>query len=841
MLLSLAFISSITICLIAIPMIVASHDKHEDTPYYSLIAICLTTTLYQWFSWQFHEASNITTAVELLKYQSAALIITAPCIFYCFAKWTEFKKINTWLYIQIAIAAVLLIINAFSNFGIRYSQLEQSSVELIYSEFSTDSFIGVRSIFGYFFLAYGITLIFWIGSRVNFFVKQQQRIYAYSLSIFILFLISSAIWSLINSNGNTAYVSLIGFPLTLLMLILAVNIAHKVKIKSEELFLQQSRQIPIEQAMTCLAQGVSNADNLSFYDEVAINIQNLYKTKYAFIGVCHYEDGETKIKTISVVKNGKVIDNFEYLLAGTPCNDVIGKQVCTYPNHVDELFPKDVMLKEMSIKSYVGLPLFSADKDPVGIVVLLENEEYKIDDNLLKILHVFGARIGAELSRDRLDNKLKHMAYVDQTTKLPNRTRLFDEISRHFQTGFTNNNNVILMLIDIDRFKDVNRVYGYDVAEEILKTVGERLKTYGNKDIFIARNYGGEFAVLISNINNDGSHLTQIHWQAVSDLIKSPIHINNKEIKLECSAGAVVFPHQVSEQPSILRCAESALQQAKYAGRNQCALFDANLQAIFDRKQELQKLLREALDNEEGLFLVYQPQTDHDGKLVGAEALIRWIHPEKGFISPAEFIPMVEETELIHVVGYWVIRKVLSQIQAWQQTNHTVPDHISINVAAKQLTNLNFTKSLLKACSEFDVNPSQIVLELTESGLLSDVDYAIEILKQLQTHGFKIALDDFGTGYSSLSYLKKMPIDILKIDKSFVDDIAILSTKQLMQSVFSIAEHLHFEIIAEGTETLDQVDELVKIGCDCFQGYYFSKPLEPELFINWEYDKNNPT
>jgi len=439
------------------------------------------------------------------------------------------------------------------------------------------------------------------------------------------------------------------------------------------------------------------------------------------------------------------------------------------------------------------------------------------------------------LSRDILAKKLQQLAYYDYITKLPNRASLFEKIHLTYQRNIDIQSNSLLILIDLDNFKDVNKVYGYDIADDILKEIGHRLSIYAGDNMFVARNDGDEFAILIDQLKGDKTSLIEVHWQALSAIIKAPIRINEQEIIVQCSAGNVIYPLQADDNYSVIRYAESALQQAKHNGRNQYAIFDKNIQALFERQQIILKEIHDAIHEDTQLYMVYQPQADLSGNILGAESLIRWIHPEFGMISPAEFIPIIEQTELMHDLGYWIIKNVLKQIQTWKRDDLKVPNHISINIAVKQLVHHDFVKKIASLCNAYNVHPSQIVLELTESGILHDTSIAIESLQALRQQGFIIALDDFGTGYSSLSYLKDLPLDILKIDKSFIDDIFSPSTNQLIQSMFSISKHLHLDIIAEGMESRDQVDELTKLGCKCFQGYFYSKPLKPNELINWHY------
>ena len=251
--------------------------------------------------------------------------------------------------------------------------------------------------------------------------------------------------------------------------------------------------------------------------------------------------------------------------------------------------------------------------------------------------------------------------------------------------------------------------------------------------------------------------------------------------------------------------------------------------AIKDAARELEEDLSSALQNNDELSMVYQPKVDANGRLTGSEALLRWHHPVKGFISPAHFIPIAEETGLIHELGKWVLRRVFEQIRDWQQRN--VPLHrVSINVTASQFAEGDFIHYLLAQRADYHIPAQLIEVELTESSLLFDSHKAIEQLKTLQNTGISVALDDFGTGYSSLSYLRDLPLNVLKIDKSFIDNINHQQSKELVRSIIAIGKHMKLLTVAEGTESKEQVEMLKEMGCDYFQGYFFSRPLTAEAF-----------
>ena len=807
----------------------------KNKPYLLTLALLnILLPLYHYFTWQFHTALSLEDGILQSKYQTTFVLLFLPLLTFTFGRWCNYKHTNKLVLTYTLIIIPLLIIIFIGDYSLRYGDhTELIHYQSIFGD-NLSLLIGDNNYFKWFGFLYILNFILILFFSYRLFINKNSLI-ALFIIIYILgqIFVTYSGYKIDRLEWKLFYFG--GFPLTVFSVVITMLLSVNFKNIKDKFEKNISQKAAIETAMKSLAQNTSDSENNTFYNKTALNMQRLFKTKLVFIAHNRHGNINGTIETLAVVKNEHIISNFSYNLKDTPFNKVVGKKICIYDNDVDLLFPNDILLTEMRIKSYIGLPIFDSNEQRIGLIVLLHDIEYKIDRHLITFLKVFGDRIGSELSRDLLDKKLKYIAYNDYITNLPNKASLLKKISATFKTNITTEDNSLLMLIDVDNFKEVNTIYGYEIADDILKEIGHRLKVYIGESSFVARNNGDEFAILINQHTSDIESLIDIHWQAISAVIKAPIFIDNQAIKIECSAGVVIFPLQAHDRYSVIRHAESALQQAKYNGRNQYAVFNKNVQAAIERKKIILKYLYEAIHVNDQLSMVYQPQTDSKGKLLGAEALVRWTHPELGFISPGEFIPIVEQTELIHALGYWIIEDVLKQLQTWTISGETIADHISINIASKQLVHDDFVNKLINYCDNYDIKPSLIVLELTESGILTDTSFAIECLKKLRSYGFKIALDDFGTGYSSLSYLKDLPIDIIKIDKSFIDEIHILSTKQLIQSIFSIGAYLDLAIVAEGTENKDQIDELASLGCNIFQGYYFSKPLIPKKFINWHF------
>ncbi|TYK66542.1 bifunctional diguanylate cyclase/phosphodiesterase [Colwellia echini] len=831
------YTAAMTLNLLCALVIMVSGIQKQESHFLSLALLNVLVFLFNLFSWQLHASTTLESIIQISRYQTMVTIIGLPLMTFTFGSWSKYKYTKQ-LTMALSIAVIpFLILNFLGDSSLRYSgetQLVQftsvfgNTISLLSGE-TNPIFVGIH-------------IIFVINSlMLAFFSYRLFRQEKNTVAIILAFLLLAQVFA--NYIGykidslELPFFYVGGLPLTLISVVCLVLISSRYKTNIEKLKKGEQQKADIDKAISALAIEVSNTDDFQFYNKTALNIQQLFKTKFVNIGIYCEGEIERRIETLSVINNGKLMENFSYPLKNTPCDEVVGKDICIYENNVDKQFSEDEWLTNQEIKAYIGIPLFNKQKEPLGIVTLMHDTKYQLDLNLRSLLDVFANRISAELARDNLAKKLKMLAYYDYITKLPNRAHLLEQINLSFKRNAYNQTNALLILVDLDNFKEINKVYGYDFADDILKEIGHRLKIYAGENIFVARNGGDEFAIIIDQLSGDKTSLIEVNWQAISAVIKAPIRINDQEVIVECSAGNVIYPLQTDDMHSVIRYAESALQQAKYNGRNQYAVFDKNIQAVFERQQIILTEVQAAMTDNNQLHMVYQPQTDGDGNLMGAESLIRWISPEYGFISPAEFIPIVEKTELIHQLGYWIIENVFKQLQSWKTAELKTPAHISINIAAKQLIHTDFVPKLVSLCNEYQIIPSEIVLELTESGILEDKSIAIASLLSLKGHGFMIALDDFGTGYSSLSHLKDLPIDILKIDKSFIDDVFSPGTKQIIQSMFSTSKHLDLDTIAEGMETKEQVDELLHLGCTCFQGYYFSKPLPAEDFIQWRHLK----
>jgi diguanylate cyclase (GGDEF)-like protein len=504
----------------------------------------------------------------------------------------------------------------------------------------------------------------------------------------------------------------------------------------------------------------------------------------------------------------------------------------------------ELLLLDLSLPDSHGLETFTkiyAHSPKVPVIVLTGN-----DDNALALLavkagaqdYLFKGRLDRELlvrsmqysiERKRYQEELEHQANYDTLTGLPNRNLLHDRL-RQAVFAQREAHPVAVVFLDLDHFKFVNDSLGHSLGDKLLATIAERLQSIVRDGDTVARLGGDEF-VLILNDQTKGDVIFRV-MQRILATISEPITIGSQELYITCSAGVSVYPQDGPDVESLLKNADVAMYRAKEHGRNNVQFYTSEMNALANERLALEHSLRKALDRNE-LLLHYQPKVSlATGEVVGAEALVRWQHPEWGLIAPKRFIPIAEETGLIVPIGEWVLRTACMQNQAWRAAG-LPPGVVSVNVSARQFRQDRLVKTVGQILTESGMKPEHLEIELTESMVMHDAEAAIKILQGLKALGIALSVDDFGTGYSSLSYLRRLPLDTLKIDQSFVRDIADENGGDgglLAQAIISLGHSLKLKITAEGVENDAQLEFLRAHHCDEVQGYYFSKPLPAAEF-----------
>jgi diguanylate cyclase (GGDEF)-like protein/PAS domain S-box-containing protein len=420
------------------------------------------------------------------------------------------------------------------------------------------------------------------------------------------------------------------------------------------------------------------------------------------------------------------------------------------------------------------------------------------------------------------ERRLHHLAHHDPLTGLANRTLLQDELK--FSIDFAVRNKVLggLAFLDLDNFKHINDNFGHDAGDVVLREIANRLKLSVRDNDTVARVGGDEFVLVINNQLGEEQLADLI--ERIRERVSAPIAVNGRDILPSTSIGVARFPHDGDTVDRVMRAADAAMYHAKAMGKNNCQFYSAELNQIVHQHLMLEASLSRAIGNHE-MVLGYQPKVDlRSGKVVGAEALVRWNHPEKGMVPPDSFIPVAEETGLIVPLGEWVIIEACGALKALEALGIT-DFVISVNLSARQLRQRQFAAGLSRTLKRLGVNPANLELEVTESQLMDHPEEAMEALADLKALGVRLSIDDFGTGYSSLSHLQKFPVDYIKIDRSFLGDVAQGDHAVIARAIIALGHNLKLKVIAEGVETLEQLTFLRDNDCDQMQGWYFSPAL----------------
>ena len=458
----------------------------------------------------------------------------------------------------------------------------------------------------------------------------------------------------------------------------------------------------------------------------------------------------------------------------------------------------------------------------------------------MALLPSLGERLAIVGIRDiteqkRSEQEIYQLAFYDPLTGLANRRLLLNQVETEITIANRNHSVGAVIFMDLDRFKILNDSLGHHIGDELLMQVAKRIQSVLRDEDLAARMGGDEFVVLIrphgSSMDQMQSAVLKIA-EKIRRTLSQPYLVKGYEYHCSSSLGISLFPEEGVDASEVLQQADKAMYKAKELGRNTVCFYHISMQQQADDKLYLEKELRRAIKYQH-FNLYYQPQLDQHGVVYSAEALIRWQHGEKGLISPAQFIPLAEETGLIIEIGQWVLNEACSQLKQWREQGIAL-DHVAINVSARQFGQADFVSSVRQAIETTKIAPSSLFIELTEGVLLKDIKETVNKMHALKEIGVKISIDDFGTGYSSLAYLKKLPLDQLKIDQSFVRDIMVdPNDAVIVEMIINMAQNLELEIVAEGVENKAQKDFLLARGCLIFQGYYFSKPLPAEAFISY--------
>ncbi|WP_188150436.1 EAL domain-containing protein [Teredinibacter waterburyi] len=594
-----------------------------------------------------------------------------------------------------------------------------------------------------------------------------------------------------------------------------------------------TRQYLIEASLKSVASGVSASSNFVFFDELTRQLAILYDASFVMIAQINPDKTIASYTTTSFCIGGEIRENFSAPLEGSVGEFIVSSESAVANNGIKQLVPRDRSVQYYNLDSCVGARLQNDQGEITGFIAVLDSASFAQVDELSPILDIIADRAGSEIQRLEAEKRVRRMAFEDFITGLPNRAMLHEHLMQLVTECASTNVYAAAFFLDIDHFKTINEALGHDVGDSVLRHIGNRLKSALPADFFVARLGGDEFVVVqrfVTQAAVDQGLL--ITAGKIIELLSKPLELGDRVVSLGTSVGVLKIPDQASTETDIMRHGDSALFKAKQEGRNRFEIYDAELQTRVDERLEVEKGLRIALEKNQ-LELYYQPKVNAVGRICGAEALIRWRHPVHGFISPATFIPVAEETGLIHLIGDWVVSTIAERLNVWQMAGFGNIGDVSINVSAWQFARPDFIPKTLAALRLNNIDVSRLSVEVTETAILRDITATKKKLKQLRDFGISVALDDFGTGYSSLAYLKDLPLDAFKIDRAFVDDLGSSQTAALVHSMLSIGGHMNLAVIAEGVETAEQHRQLCEMGCEIFQGFYFARPMPEYEFISW--------
>jgi diguanylate cyclase (GGDEF)-like protein/PAS domain S-box-containing protein len=603
--------------------------------------------------------------------------------------------------------------------------------------------------------------------------------------------------------------------------------------ESEDKIRRLNRVYAVLSGINTLIVRVRNRDEL-FKEACRIAVE---QGGFRMSLICIADRGTMKIVPVaSAGKDAELLTAIETLLLsseGAP-NTMVARAMMEKKAIVsnDSQSDPQVLLGERYAKSGVRsvavLPLI-ASNESVGVLALYANEIEFFHEEEIKLLTDLTGNMSFALDHIEKEEKLNYLAYYDVLTGLANRSLFLERVAQCARGAANSDHSLALILFDLERFKSINDTLGVPAGDALLRQVAEWLTRMVGDASLLARLGSDHFAVVLPQLKQ-GQDMRQFVEKAMDGFLDHPFRLNDAIFRISAKAGIALFPDHGAKAETLFKNAEAALKNAKSTGEPYL-LYTQKMSAGVAGKVSLENKLRRAIDNEE-FVLYYQPKVNFlSGKLTGAEALLRWNDPETGLVAPGRFIPVLEETGLIHEVGRWAMRKAIEDYLRWRDAG-TATVRIAVNVSPLQLRNRSFLAEIERAINvDAQAAASGLELEITEGVIMGDVKHSISTLQAIRKMGITVAIDDFGTGFSSLSYLAKLPVDTVKVDRSFVVGMTSgPSGLSLMSAIISLAHSLNLNVVAEGVETDEQSRLLRLLGCDEMQGFLFSKPVPSEIF-----------
>jgi|KBSMisStaDraftv2_1062788.scaffolds.fasta_scaffold02490_3 diguanylate cyclase (GGDEF)-like protein/PAS domain S-box-containing protein len=568
---------------------------------------------------------------------------------------------------------------------------------------------------------------------------------------------------------------------------------------------------------TLCAWGAIGLDNATTYNAVAEQKQELRVAAVAF-------ESQEAMLVADAQHNILRVNSACCRITGYRADELIGRRpdVFQFRRPDGSVDASRIATLEVGEEWSGELEVLCKDGTPVALWLSITAVRSQQDE----VTHyVYAASDNTE--RKRAEEEIRSLAFYDPLTQLPNRRLLMDRLTHALATSERTGDEGALLFIDLDKFKTLNDTRGHDVGDLHLMQVARRLEECLRECDTVARWGGDEFTVLLEGLGGDADEAAQRAGMVARKILarlNEPYQLQRQEHHSSPSIGVVMFRGQAQPADELLKQADLAMYQAKGSGRNTVSVYDPSMQATVTRHARLEADLRQGLQN--GQFLLYyQPQVGIDGQLLGAEALVRWNHPERGIVPPGEFISVAEDSGLILPLGRWILRTACAQLRTWSARPATASLSLAVNISARQFYDAQFVEQTLELLEETGIDPRRLKLELTESLLIKNLDGIVDKMHILMQRGIRFALDDFGTGYSSLSYLKRLPLEQLKIDRSFVRDLFNDENDiAIARAIVTLGQSLGMQVIAEGVEEERQWRFLESIGCQAFQGYFFGRP-----------------
>ncbi|MCU7844096.1 MAG: EAL domain-containing protein [Candidatus Thiodiazotropha sp. (ex Monitilora ramsayi)] len=586
-----------------------------------------------------------------------------------------------------------------------------------------------------------------------------------------------------------------------------------------------------EETLHTLMRSMVGITGEDFFDRAARELCHWFHADGANIGELV---DNNRIVALSTIVDGKMVEDFQYHLTGTPCNQVVMQGPHLYPEGVQDLFPTDEDLTVLDIEGYAGVPIRNIKGEVIGVVWVVSRNPLRMESDWEDVMEIIAARISAEIERKRANEKLEHQATYDSLTDLPNRRLLLDRLTQAQANCRRHEHKGAVIFLDLDRFKTINDSLGHTVGDLLLIEVAKRLQSQIRDEDTASRLGGDEFVVLFSELSNDPQVAAQQASQGANKIqsaLSAPYTIRGNELHITPSLGIVIFPMDDESADDILKYADSAMYRAKEAGRNTVRFFLPVMQQSAEVQLQLENDLRHAAENRE-LTLFYQPTVDTTGSILSAEALLRWRHPTRGIILPAEFLPVAESSGLILDLCHWTLTQSLIQRNNW--VNDLIGlENVSVNIHSAHFHQASFVENIQNILEETNSDPHSLTLEIHETTLATNLEEAATKIDQLRQLGVRFCVDRFGTDYAAINFLRKFTLDRFKIDQTLVNRIpSAPEERKLVQTLISLAQKMEIDVVAVGVEDEAQFDFLRDNGCRLFQGYYFSHPQPAEQFTD---------